>query len=355
MTSKNIQSIIENIVSQDRFNLTPIKKQIPLFEEIFIDLQFLKKEFSEKIYEYVICSLIRNVFLIELVNDDINSTKMETRWNTKPSTGKKQEVFDTTDPRFASFNECVIIFKKLVSDLKETIDDDKNKLLCKYQEYRLIPYELPIDYVKKNGSRLHYDDNLKWFWDEEYQNTIKLRSVLMTLDGHSKIFLKMLKDKVKVKTYLTDRVQTGNHKTNREKRWETHPNSVHFALRKDCLLIEKELISQVLNFNMCPDIILESTNNLVEKTNTYCCPVTLDFLDFHEFVSEILEPTHGLSKFQVGHLNPLKSNSNDGKNTHSAQNIGWISDNGNRIQGSMSLQEVKDLLKRISKNYEDLE
>ena len=119
------------------------------------------------------------------------------------------------------------------------------------------------------------------------------------------------------------------------------------------MLIEKELISQVLNFEKCPKEIIESTNGLIKKTKTYCCPVTLEPLNFSNFEAEVLRPIHGISKFQVGHLNPLKSTSLDGKNTHTYQNIGWISDDGNRIQGSMSIEEVRKLLKKISQNYEN--
>jgi len=357
MSTGNIQSIIEVIVNQERFRGSSLKEQIiPLYEKEFQDLKLLKNKLSVQKYEYIICSLLRNIFLIELVNDEISSTKMETRWGIKPSTGKKQEIFDTSDPRFASFNDCKKIFEKLVSDLKNNLTDKKIKLICLYQDFNLIPYELPVDYVRKNNTVLHSVENTDWFWDEKYQSTIKLRSILMgDTNTHSELFSKMLKNKIKVKTYLTDRVQTGDHKTNREKRWEVHPNSVHFALRKDCLLIEKELISEVLNFEGCPNEIIESTGGLVKQNETYLCPITLDPLIFSEFESEILSPTHGLSKFQVGHLNPLKSASTESENTHSAQNIGWISDNGNRIQGSLSLEETRDLLKNIFKNYEDHE
>jgi len=355
MSSTNIQRVIESIVSQDRFNGTAIKTQIiPLFEKVKY-IQSLKEKLTEKQFEFIICAIVRNIFLIELVNDQISSTKMEVRWIVKPSEGKKQEVFDQTDPRFATFDECVLIFEKLTSELNKILDDKKINLLYKYQEHKLIPYELPIDYIQKNISKLHSVQNMEWFWNEDYENIIRLRSILITLNDYSEIFTKILKEKIKVKTYLTDRVQTGKHKTNREKRWEAHPDSVHFALRKDCLLIEKELISQILNFEKCPVQIISSTENLVIKTDTYCCPVTLNQLDFHRFVSEILNPTHGVSKFQVGHLNPLKSNSTDGKNTHAAQNIGWISDDGNRIQGSMSLSRVRELLLEISKNYDKIE
>lgn len=67
-----------------------------------------------------------------------------------------------------------------------------------------------------------------------------------------------------------------------------------------------------------------------------------------------MNPTHGNSNFQVGHLNPLKL---DDPNSlifgHTPENISWISKDGNRIQGDMSLKETRNLLIRITRNYED--
>ncbi len=51
----------------------------------------------------------------------------------------------------------------------------------------------------------------------------------------------------------------------------------------------------------------------------------------------------------AGHLTPLK---NGGR--HISDNIGRISDDGNRIQGSLSLEEVDNLLIKIYKNRMDL-
>ena len=355
MSYDSILEGIENVIRLDRFSGRILKEKImPELESLNPELSVIKNRIDTRQYDHIVISLIRNVFLIELVNDEISSTKMETRWGEKPSVGKKQEEFNSSDPRFASFNDCKKIFEKLVSDLEKNLDDKKIEVLYNYENYNLIPYEIPVDYIAKNNTRIHSSDNIEWFWDVTSQSVVKLRSKLLGKENdHSELFSKMLKDKIKVKTYLTDRVQTGTHKTNREKRWEVHPDSVHFSLRKDCLLIEKELISQVLNFEKCPKEIIESTNGLIKKTKTYCCPVTLEPLNFSNFEAEVLRPTHGISKFQVGHLNPLKSTSLDGKNTHSYRNIGWISDDGNRIQGSMSIEEVRKLLKKISQNYEN--
>jgi hypothetical protein len=75
-------------------------------------------------------------------------------------------------------------------------------------------------------------------------------------------------------------------------------------------------------------------------------------LSFGDFEREVQDPQHGKAAFQVGHLNPLKAVNDDPYSGHTAQNISWISSNGNRIQGSSSLKETRDLIGRIYKNYE---
>ncbi len=77
-------------------------------------------------------------------------------------------------------------------------------------------------------------------------------------------------------------------------------------------------------------------------------------LQYDEFADDALHPTHGKSKFQVGHLNLLKALDIDGANGHTAGNISWISENGNRIQGSLSIDEVDALLRRTYHNRPEL-
>jgi hypothetical protein len=51
-------------------------------------------------------------------------------------------------------------------------------------------------------------------------------------------------------------------------------------------------------------------------------------------------------------LNPLKLSVDGEAAGHTANNISWISADGNRIQGSLSLNDVRKLIQRISQNYE---
>ena len=153
---------------------------------------------------------------------------------------------------------------------------------------------------------------------------------------------------------MTDRVLTGAHKTNREKRWECHPGSVHFALRKECLEIESKLIKQICHFEGFPAELrtLLSDNHIIVFANEITkCPITLDPIPFTKFQEEILHPVHGKSSFQVGHLHPLKSVEENEFTGHTADNISWISSEGNRIQGELSVEETRELILRIIANY----
>jgi len=167
------------------------------------------------------------------------------------------------------------------------------------------------------------------------------------------LFSSILKDKIKVETYLTDRVQTGKHKTNREKRWEVHPESVHFSFRRNCIEIERKLIDQLCHFEGFPSDLfaLLKSEGMVTEGTTYRCPVTLNPFSFKEFKKEIESRIHGKSNFQVGHLNPLKLITDDPASGHIPENISWFSVDGNRIQGNLSLKEVRELLAKIHKNY----
>ena len=123
---------------------------------------------------------------------------------------------------------------------------------------------------------------------------LKVRQALLDskLNPDFQLFFSIL-DKVRVKSYLTDRSLTGDFKTNREKRWEAHPQSPQFALRRDCLAVELELIDQLVRFsNFPPGTIryLQSVRLLGDTSNVARCPVTLDPLDFELLAQEVADP-----------------------------------------------------------------
>lgn len=224
-----------------------------------------------------------------------------------------------------------------------------------------IAYEAPIDYASRpedgGAERIHRRGNLVWTCTDDMLRTLRLRRFLLT-PGRSpdvQFFKTVLDEKIRIKTYLTDRAQTGDYKTNREKRWETHPRSVQFALRATCMAIEYVLIRQLCAFDGFPPAArtaLEQQGTLPPGGETFRCPITLDPMNFAEFREALLRPVHGKSSFQVGHLNPLKLDAVAGAVGHTADNISWISADGNRIQGSLGLADVRALLLRIAHNYD---
>lgn len=301
--------------------------------------------------------ILRNVFLIELVKvPKIESTKVRVRWY--------EQLAD--DSRQCSFDECLGIASQLLTELSTWLEDAQHKELIELIfEESILPYEAPIDYRERPAhddavTRMHRLGNLYWVYDELMLRTLKLRKFLRAAETSpdAEFFKRVLDDKIKIKTYLTDRAQTGLYKTNREKRWETHPHSVQFATRRTCLDIEYKLVVQLCAFEAFPPEsrdMLQAQGILPQRLEVFRCPVTQEPLSFPLFREALLNPQHGKSEFQIGHLNPLKLDEpGTGVVGHTADNISWISEDGNRIQGHLSLTNARQLLKRIAANYDNL-
>ncbi|MEB3279206.1 MAG: hypothetical protein VKK42_09845 [Lyngbya sp.] len=356
-----MQEIIDQLIASERFSIKALYESVwSIFSsnEVIIDsINLLRNQFSQSQYKKLGYGILRHAFLIELVKiPGIDSTKFRTRWYSQLR----------GDPRECSFEECLEIAQNLVLNLTHSwLSDPENlEVLNLFLNSSIIPYELPIDYLERpkiddTVTQIHRKGNLAWIVDENVIRTVKLRQYLINskTSPDAKFFKKVLDDKIKVKTYLTDRVLTGIHKTNREKRWETHPRSVHFALRRVCIAIEYELITQLCAFDGFPEHfrkMLQDQEILPVEMKVSRCPITLEPLSFEEFRDELMNPKHGKSNFQVGHLNPLKfDDPNSLVSGHVPGNISWISADGNRIQGSMSLEDVRNLLVRIAHNYEN--
>lgn len=292
--------------------------------------------------KYIHDSLVRNCFLIELVNRDITSTKFQVRWTNE---------LGESDPRFASYDECLRIAQKLIKEMDGLSRDDL-LLISRFKDYKSVPYELPFDYTDRYAEHIHSESNIELVFHEAARRAIGLR-IFLSDERHNPdagVFKIILADKIKVKTYLTDRAQTGLYQTNREKRWETHPLSVQYSLRSDCMEIESKLLLQVAKFKGANSELVKSLQQegyLPVEFDCEKCPITGEYLEYEAFIGDVLNPRHGKSPFQVGHLNPLKTVSDGDSFGHTAGNISWISDDGNRIQGSLSMKEVDELLVRI--------
>lgn len=345
-----LKDILDNAVNTDRFsinNCIEFENYVDTNEATL--LSSIKTKLSAKQYKAFKKSIIRNSFLIEPVNESVTSTKVETHWSNHLS----------GDVRFSSYEDCYKIFTKLLSII-DNLDAENLALLKEFFDNTVVAYEMPVDYINRNAKPIHNANNIDLFLNDEIKKCIAMRRFMRNKDENpaSDVFQTILSDKIQVKTYLTDRALTGAYKTNREKRWEAHPESVQYALRRECMQIETKLLLQIATFEGCyPDLVLALQNKgLLDNEYEYCkCPITGDNIQYSEFEDDVLNPTHGKSKFQVGHLNPLKKNDADSEASgHSADNISWISENGNRIQGSLSLNEVNQLLKRIYSNRPEL-
>lgn len=351
MSNCQLKAEFEIAVSAPRYSeprLYDRTGEIRKWKETLTLNQVLKGLISDAETQVINRRIVRVAFLIELCKDDVTSTKYETRW---------AERFDLDDPRKASFEECCEVYKKLCVETAQLLTSSSFQ-----REFKLIvpwgksPHEFPADYAAK-ASPMHCAANIGIIQHENYPRLLEIRQALMdpTLNPDFELFVAVF-DKIRVKSYLTDRALTGGFKTNREKRWEAHPYSPQFAFRNDCLEIELKLIEQLMHFENFPEGTLKylAAKGLAEEGGTVSrCPVTLDPLDFEIFAEEVMNPTFGRSSYQVGHLNPLKAGEGD-EFRHAPANISWITEDGNRIQGHLTLKETRKLLLRISDNYERL-
>ncbi|MCX6328587.1 MAG: hypothetical protein NTZ85_03590 [Bacteroidia bacterium] len=299
-----MKKILEESVNNERFSMTPV------FTVVFSEgpynriLAEVLTHCNPQVSKHILQSILRFSFFIEPVKQPkIETTKFTIRWSDSLN----------FDPRQCTYENCLEIFDYLIHRLLETISiPEYQTLLSIISNHTLISYEINIDYINRiQHKAIHTCENIDFFWDDYIRKVYLLRSYLLNPGNHDYIkFFSDTYEKIAVKSFLTDRVLTGAHKTNREKRWECHPDSVHFALRKECLAIESKLINQICHFEDFPKKLrdLLSNDNVIRfKDEVTKCPITLDPINFEKFQYEIINPVHGKSSFQVGHLHPLKS------------------------------------------------
>lgn len=360
-----IKETLESAISQARF-LGPALYRV-LLPELLDDnrtcslVADTRNLLGQQLADHVILCVVRSAFLIEPVKHPaIETTKMEVRWVDERAVPVEAQKLPLNDPRHASFETCLDIFLNVMDGLRLTATQvsAERLMLERFKRYGKVSYEIPLDYRERRlESAMHTPDNVVWIWhDPNVATTIALREAIEepgVVGDEARTFNSAL-DKVNVKTYLTDRVLTGVHKTNREKRWEAHPKSVHFATRAACLGIERQLMEQICYFDAFPNPVQKALlqREVINHQDMSLCPVTLEPLSYPKLKQELAEAEHGKSSFQVGHLNPLKAVSSDPNVGHTARNISWISANGNRIQGHLSLLETRRMLHRIAQRYE---
>ncbi|MEQ8207539.1 MAG: hypothetical protein RIA65_15305 [Woeseia sp.] len=181
----------------------------------------------------------------------------------------------------------------------------------------------------------------------------RARIILNDVDSEEQESLReIIRKKLEVKVYKTDRALTGKDKTNRAKRWEVLCGDFQHSTLPQCWSVESELTRALLNFQDFPTNIRQRfvEESLIGETEPVTrCPVTLAPLNYRAFAAAMLEVTHGRSDYQVGHLTPLKRGGR-----HIGNNVCWQSADGNRIQGDLSIDETVLMLKGIEGRREEL-
>jgi len=312
--------------------------------------------FDADVLTVLVGSLLRFSFLIELTNLKLGSTKMKTRWLSgrilMPQPGSFEPVEGEfrpgTDPRAATFDTCVGVFVRLCNVICDAHDagESPGQLLLRLNATRRVPYEIPATYAVAQEEPVHTVENVIWSPSEDVEWLIEARSILRGVSGAlAKPIREIEKKKLQVKVFKTDRALTGKDKTNRAKRWEVLAGDFQHATIHECWSVERKLTADLVFFIGFPDSIKSEflARGLVgEETPDTRCPVTLEPLDYEDFSKTLLDPAHGVSDYQVGHLHPLKRGGR-----HTGTNVCWQSANGNRIQGDLSIEETHGLLQAI--------
>jgi hypothetical protein len=310
-----------------------------------------------RLFSLVVENLVRFSFLIELTNLKVTSTKMKTRW--LPATIQMSQAGSFTpvdgtfepgsDPRASAYEECAAIFTKgcnLICD-KYQSDAAVGDFLRALSQHSRVPYELPFSYKDPAATRSHTEDNVVWALTDDIQWLLNARKLLGAASGTEREALReTIKKKLEVKVFKTDRSLTGKDKTNRAKRWEVLSDDFQHATIEQCWSAERQLTQDLVGFEGFPadlqNRFVSESLVLSDQPQTRC-PVTLEILSFQTLSASVLDPTHGVSDYQVGHLHPLKRGGR-----HEGANVRWQSADGNRIQGDLTIDETTALLDGIS-------
>lgn len=313
--------------------------------------------FPTAIIKIIIANLIRTSFLIELTNLTVGSTKMKTRWLPgrilMPQAGSFEPIKGSfepgNDPRAATFEECSEIFATILDEVCNQSQNDASigNFLKELNDSRRVPYEFPFTYSDPQAEPVHTSENVAWSVPDQLTWLLKARKILDNVAAeHAKVLSEIKKAKIQVKVYKTDRALTGKDKTNRAKRWEVLAGDFQHATLPQCWSVEKKLTADLVLFEGFPEAIkarFVEQNLIVGDEPATKCPVTLEILRYDQLSAAILNHTHGVSDYQIGHLHPLKRGG-----AHDGHNVCWQSADGNRIQGPLSIEETNQLLDAIS-------
>jgi hypothetical protein len=307
-----------------------------------------------------------------------NKTPYFDRWDTHPQTSH----LTTADPRYASAEECKRAYETLLALLLEAdeiseppsqaialvekvlgrsfqprslscvhtgqaISGDDAKRALDYTTSRLGSYEISTSYrVELDAGGRHEHTNVSWM--KPLHVNYALRKTLhahLAESGAQREAINNALDKIQVKSYCTDKQTMPPHFSNRDVRWATWPDSVQYASRYQCVMVEMELMAQLYEFADAPPLDAEVASAIAAvrgqpiTPGTRRCYVTGRYLSYQDYLQAAINPKGGKSAYHVGHVLPL---TRGGK--HQWHNIAWMSDDGNRIQGNDTLEEIEDKL-----------
>jgi hypothetical protein len=323
-----------------------------------------------------------------------NKTPFFTRWDTNPV----KSHLTVEDPRYASMEECERVYCRLLSlvleaegaapcvdvtvrtlasarlgreiapgslkcaDTNETITADDIKAAIGYSTPRLGHYDVPTTYIKQLTEKgRHEASNVAWMKPLHiiYKLRTKLQEELLKALGEApdkmvasarKKSIKKVLDKIQVKAYCTDKVTMPPFYSNRDVRWATWATdqgsdktfAIQYASHRDCAMIELELMAQLFEFASAPNLPddlateLKTARGEALKATARMCFITGKVLDFAAYAQGAIDAKGGRSKYHVGHVTPLTRGGR-----HEYENIEWTSDDGNRIQGNDTLEEIE--------------
>lgn len=305
-----------------------------------------KEALPPKAFKLIVGNLIRFSFLIELTNLKVGSTKMKTRWLPgdilMPQSGSFEPIrgkfIPGNDPRASSFETCLAIFTKCISEVAErhTADLSVGDRIVQLDASSSVPYESAFDYINPATIPVHTPENVKWVLNGDADWLLQARPLIKSVLG------KKLLDKIQTKTYKTDRALTGKDKTNRAKRWEVLADDFQHATLTECWSVERKLYEDLVCFENFPSetrITFEAAGLISPGLPVSRCPVTHEILAFDKLAGD---QVHGKAEYQVGHRHPLKR-----AGRHRGDNVCWQSADGNRIQGDLTIEETNQLLNGI--------
>lgn len=154
---------------------------------------------------------------------------------------------------------------------------------------------------------------------------------------------------VRTRAQQSGRRTTGQHRSNRARRWRLNAEDPQYGTELDCKIIELRLFGMMLEFVNAPDVTGEALDLLTiylgkrPERGTYRDVLTLERLDYEHFANE--EPQPGTSEFHIGHDDPTR------RPRHVPENVSWRTLRSNLIQGNMTLVEARTRLVQLVARY----